>query len=241
MEVSAEPKSALEQHLEEQIRQDVSQHFWHRLRWRWIRKHLAALDSRSRILDLGAGSGIFGKFIARENRHEYFFVEPIPSLRQKLIAQFGASRDLTEAPNYRGIKSVLMLDVLEHIEDDGDFLKKLQIRLDAGTEVLLLVPARQELYSFWDKELGHFRRYSTGALKQVFRSAGFEVLDARYLFPEFYILGWLRKNFGRVGDSELPMLPSWLNFVVYLKGIFISILLPRPPVGSSAFIRARKL
>jgi hypothetical protein len=239
MGISHEP-SFLEHHLQEQARVDPTRIFWHRLRWRLLKKNLAHIEPSSKILDLGAGPGTFGKFVTSHARWKYYFAEPIDSLRQLLRGMYGMDRDLTEHKKYAGIKSVLILDVLEHIEDDGAFLKDLHNKVDEGAEIFLLVPARQELWSSWDQRLGHFRRYSTQDLRRVFVSSGFEVLDDRYFFPEFYILGWIRKIVLRGGSGDLPVLPRFLDQIIYFVSVFITGLMPRPPVGSTAYLHAKK-
>jgi hypothetical protein len=234
-------KSLLEHHLEEQTRSDISSHFWHRLRWRWLKRKLADFKPGSKLVDIGAGSGVFGQFVQADRRFEYFFAEPIESLRTRLRGIHGESRDLTSASHFNGVRAVFLLDVLEHIKDDVAFLKELHQKMDANTEILLLVPARQELWSTWDERLGHFRRYTTQALMEAFQKAGFEVLDSHYLFPDLYLVGWFRRGPAKDTDGgELPILPSWLNQFVYWVGAAVSVFLPRPPVGSSAFIHARK-
>jgi hypothetical protein len=55
---------------------------------------------------------------------------------------------------------VLMLDVLEHIELDEQFLETTVLPLLAGNGTLIVsVPAYQMLFSAHDVALGHFRRY----------------------------------------------------------------------------------
>ena len=79
-------------------------------------------------------------------------------------------------------KQCLLLDVLEHIEDDGLFMRKLHREIKNGGRLLLTVPALQVLWSSEDEIAGHYRRYNTEMLKKVLEDAGFEVVFLSYFY-----------------------------------------------------------
>jgi SAM-dependent methyltransferase len=70
---------------------------------------------------------------------------------------------------------LMMMDVLEHIEDEVSFLQAVQDHLKPGGFLIIGVPMRQHLYSAYDKADGHFRRYSQPYLRSVVEKAGFTV------------------------------------------------------------------
>jgi hypothetical protein len=82
------------------------------------------------------------------------------------------------------VSLVLLMDVIEHIEDDTGFLTGLRARpyLDRETRLLITVPAFQSLFSSHDTFLGHYRRYSTASLRRLIERSGFKVLDIVYFF-----------------------------------------------------------
>lgn len=100
------------------------------------------------------------------------------------------------------MEQLLLLDVLEHIEDDGAFLRTMYRKLAPGGRVLLTVPAFQRLWSSEDDEARHYRRYRLEELKDAAQNAGFEVLYSNYFF-EFLFLPIL---FVRVGLEKLGLL-----------------------------------
>ena len=87
------------------------------------------------------------------------------------------------------IDTIVCSNVLEHIGDDNDALRKFYELLPVGGKLIILVPALKPLYNVLDKELGHFRRYSKEELIQKITGNGFRVCALRY-FNLFGILGW---------------------------------------------------
>jgi hypothetical protein len=72
---------------------------------------------------------------------------------------------------------VLMLDVLEHVDDDRTFLTEMVKGCVAeGGLVLLSVPAWPLLFSRHDTFLGHHRRYTPAACDRVLEASGLEII-----------------------------------------------------------------
>lgn len=62
---------------------------------------------------------------------------------------------------------ILCLNVLEHIEDAAAALQHMVDLLRPGGTLFLLVPAHALLYSAFDRESGHYRRYSKAAMRAL--------------------------------------------------------------------------
>jgi hypothetical protein len=78
---------------------------------------------------------------------------------------------------------ILMLDVVEHVEHDVDFVRDVvDGSLAPGGWVLVSVPAYQSLFCGHDVALKHFRRYSPAAIGAVLECAGLEVVSRGGLF-----------------------------------------------------------
>lgn len=75
---------------------------------------------------------------------------------------------------------IYTLDVLEHVEDDRQYMKDLHTALRPGGKIFINVPAHQELFSEFDENLGHYRRYSKQELREKLEQAGFVVEDIGY-------------------------------------------------------------
>ena len=59
---------------------------------------------------------------------------------------------------------IVLMDVLEHLEDDSGCLKALRKRLKPGGSIVISVPALKMLWSPHDDSHHHFRRYTRGWL-----------------------------------------------------------------------------
>ena len=70
--------------------------------------------------------------------------------------------------------AVLVLDVLEHLEDEVTCLSEAHRVLRPGGVAILTVPAYPFLFSSWDRALGHKRRYSIPRIERVLADAGFK-------------------------------------------------------------------
>lgn len=104
---------------------------------------------------------------------------------------------------------IVLLDVLEHIPQDGPALKVLREKLAPGGKMLLTVPAMPWLWSAHDAVHHHQRRYTRAALRQVMEEAGFRISFISYfnmfLFPAVVAARALGKLTGREGgDDAMP-------------------------------------
>lgn len=167
--------------------------YWHRTRFELVRREAARRGARG-VLDIGAGAGLLGAWLAAERPGlRYQFEEPSPVLRDHLVARFGAPAELDPAAPIPPGTLVAMLDVLEHIDDDAAALAALHDRMTPGDAIAVTVPAMQWAFSSWDTELGHHRRYSRRRLGGDLTAAGFDVRAVSYLFPELFPLLVVRR------------------------------------------------
>lgn len=75
---------------------------------------------------------------------------------------------------------VVMLDVLEHVEADGESLVRVAGLLKPGGHLLITVPAFSFLWSNHDVFHHHFRRYRRRPLRRLVEGAGYDVLRTTY-------------------------------------------------------------
>jgi len=184
--------------------------------WHWVRFDFVVAAARARgastIVDVGAGSGMLGDHLRTKHPAlDYRFDELSPALDRQLEQHFGTAARFGADERVTSGCVAAMLDVIEHIEDDGAMLAAWRERMDPGAQLVVTVPALQWAYSSWDTELGHFRRYSRKQLRAVLESSGFTVSSCDYLFPEMLPLVVKRKLRPSNDNVDMPRLSDRVN------------------------------
>ena len=73
------------------------------------------------------------------------------------------------------LDTIVLSNVLEHIPDDASAVRRFRQILPEGGKVVVLVPALPQLFGSIDEAVGHYRRYTPEALRQVLEGNGFQV------------------------------------------------------------------
>lgn len=233
----------LESHLSRQVERSRD-FFWNRLRWELILSRLP--EAEAELVDVGAGPGFLGDLLGRRRPQiEYRYVEPIEGLERRLCERFGAAANRRDRDFY-GAGYVTLMDVLEHQEDDREFIEQLATKMAPGATLLLTVPAMPWLWSRWDDLLGHHRRYTKASLRAVVAPLPFEVIEQAYLFPELIPPGLLRRlsmKGAQSGDgaAEFPDLRPALNESLYRLGCASMAMRRLWPAGTSLFAALRRV
>jgi SAM-dependent methyltransferase len=152
---------------------------------------------KKNVLEIGAGLGSFTKFYLNSNLRV-----TVTDLDKKnyefLKKRFKGKRIIITNKKIKNVKkkydTILYMNVLEHIKDDRNEVLNSMKMIKTGGRLIFLVPAHQKLFSKFDKEIGHFRRYS----KNFFNSL--KLKDSKieklfYLDSSGYLLYFLNKLF----------------------------------------------
>lgn len=98
------------------------------------------------------------------------------------------------------LPAIGLFDVLEHIEDDKEFLSHLYQLLQPGGRLYVSVPAFNWLWSADDVHAGHFRRYRSQILEESLRETGFNVEYSTYFFSHLVVPLFMKRSIpSRVG------------------------------------------
>ncbi len=158
------------------------------------------------LVEVGAGTGAFSELLLETSPETLSLVEPsamFETLQTNLAKRDSAVTEIRAFPNIfdevaaeieseQSPDSIIYINVLEHIEDDRIELEIIHRTLREKGRVFVFVPALPVLFSEFDKQIGHFRRYRKAELAEKFRVAGFRILLSRY-FDAAGIFPWLVK------------------------------------------------
>jgi SAM-dependent methyltransferase len=142
------------------------------------------------------------------------------TVTQSDLRELGASGDRFD--------SVLMVNVLEHIQNDADVLASLPSVLAPDGRIVIYVPALNGLYGQWDRKVGHFRRYSKWRMREVANVAGLDLVDLRYV-NSLAMPAWIAFSRTEVDRTQKGSLSAWDRTGVPLTRALEQRL--RPPLG----------
>jgi SAM-dependent methyltransferase len=184
----------------------------------WTRRamltNLGELPARAVIADVGCSTGylledldtaypdaaLIGVDLIASGLHKAHELVPRARLLQS---------DACELPlGNESIDAALSANLLEHVPDDVRALSELSRVLRPGARAVVVVPAGPSTYDYYDRFLGHERRYAKGELARKARGVGLEVLlDAHLgslLYPPFWLVKQRnRRRFGQLTGRAL--------------------------------------
>ncbi len=159
----------------------------------WVLRQLIArrvrIDARSMVVDIGCGDAFVIGELARQfpdarccGIDAAFTPETAAARQRTLPPNVRLYQTLDALPQNGAAALILLMDVLEHIQDDSGFLANLMKRPFVGpeTQFIVTVPAYQSLFSAHDVFLKHFRRYTNRELRDRLEQAGLRVIDIGY-------------------------------------------------------------
>jgi hypothetical protein len=160
---------------------------------RLIRRHVR-LDGDAIVMDIGCGDTFVVEQLAAVYSDAWFYAIDT-AFTDELASYYRArldnarilpspSLEALQPPPRRPASLILLMDVIEHIDDDRAFLIDLGRRpfVDRETRFLVTVPAYQSLFSSHDAFLGHYRRYSNRTLRDRLEQSGLRILAMGYFF-----------------------------------------------------------
>jgi SAM-dependent methyltransferase len=167
------------------------------------------------IIDVGSGSGFFAYEIEKTFSSQ---------INKVYLVDIGYTKEEMQATQAQKIEKalyiperiensvVILMDVLEHIEDDIAMLQAIKKNcVGDNNHFFITVPAFESLWSGHDDYLGHYRRYRIATLKRALKTANFTVTNSYYLYGTLFPLVWtIRKitNLFKKGEAQSDMKPT---------------------------------
>jgi SAM-dependent methyltransferase len=242
------------------------QHFWFRARNRVIRTLVqqitAGLTPGYRVLEVGCGTGN----VLRVLEHECIdgqvigldlFAEGLGYARQRTRCSL-VQADVHTPPFSVQFDVIGLFDVLEHLPDDVQVLRDLHALLGSGGSLLLTVPAHASLWSYFDEESHHCRRYELADLERKLATTGYRVAYLTQWMASLFPLIWLGRRMAALADRrprddrrrtrdlaalDLRIVPVVNDLLTFVQMLEARLLARRYnlPIGSSLIAVARKV
>lgn len=165
----------------------------------------------STILDVGAGSGFFSRYLlAQSTAKDAWCVDIIYGSDSDVMA---AGKPVHFRRSIASINAdlVLLMDVLEHVDDDIGLLKDYASKVPPRTLFLISVPAFQFLWSGHDVFLEHKRRYKLSQIESVAELAGLTVKQGAYYFGAVFPIAVIIRMLGKLFCKNLQQPRSQLK------------------------------
>src|SRR4051812_13680608 len=191
--------------------------------------------SRGNVLEIGSGIGNISRFfidrgysITLSDTDEHY----IDQLKKDFPGTDIVSIDLVHehfhekyGHLFQTFDTVIFLNVLEHINNEEQAIENCRRFLKPGGSIVILVPAYSFLFSKMDRELQHYRRYTSKRLSELVSKKKFIVRKVFY-FNAMGIFGWMYGKFFGLHSipskemnlfNKLVPLAKFLDRIVFKK------------------------
>lgn len=203
----------------------IATHWYYVTKGEMVRRHLKGLARLDwpvpGLLDVGAGSGVFSRQMLEAGLAQRAVCIDPEYAEESDELHGGRPLAFRRTPD-AAAPLVLMMDVLEHVDDDTGLVRAYFDGAPSGTVLLVTVPAFEFLWSGHDVFLEHRRRYTRAGLTAALTEAGLEVVSCRYFFGLLFpVAAAIRlidrlKQAARATEPKSAMRPApgWLNAVL---------------------------
>ena len=200
----------------ELLRGNIADHWYYRSKARVVERLVSGLRPRI-ILDIGAGSGFFSRHLINRGVAGEAWCVDINYPQESDIVENGRNIHFRRSVSNLSADLVLLMDVLEHVDDDVGLLREAVSNSAPDATFLISVPAFQFMWSGHDEFLEHKRRYTLRGIERVAKNAGLRVRRGCYFYASIFPAAMavrLSKNViggARRVTSDLRTYPTFLN------------------------------
>jgi SAM-dependent methyltransferase len=146
-------------------------------------RFLKALSSNGRLLDIGCGTGVFPK-LAEQLGLKVYALDPATEAIKYAAEKFGLKNTVAGTieeipPEWQGFDFITCFEVLEHVQQPRELVKKIYRLLTPGGYFIMSVPNRNRLdvklgrRAEWDYPPNHLTRWSKEVLNSFLTRIGF--------------------------------------------------------------------
>jgi len=169
--------------------------FWFNYRNSIIESVIKQYPFDGDFADIGGGNGYqLMKIKSNNENNSNILIEPgyrgcLNARKRKLDCIYNMTFEEFDFSTFN-IKGVSFFDVIEHIEDDVSFLKRLHSKIHNGTYIYITVPAYNRLWSDVDDYGGHYRRYNLKMIKKLASESGYKLKYFNYFFSHLTLFSF---------------------------------------------------
>ena len=177
-------------------------------------------------LDVGCGSNNFALNFEEISNYKIDQVDIDPeNFRSKKkgrgsLLEYDINSRQNELKNRYDI--IFLLDVLEHIDNDNEFLQSCYFHLKKDGFLVINVPSIPELFSKYDNAVGHIRRYKKENLRNLLVKNNFKIFLIKYwgfllvplLFLRKVMTNLSKKNKEEIIKKGMDTQPKIILFVI---------------------------
>ncbi|WP_187437124.1 class I SAM-dependent methyltransferase [Bradyrhizobium rifense] len=219
-------------------------HYWHRARTAIVKSYVHAFCGvGDTLLEIGAARGHYVSVLRKAGFDAYGCDLGDPWLHEEARPFVFPKTDFAEIDKElrERVTTVLLLDVLEHIEQPVTFLDRVVRAFPALRLLIIALPARQELWSNFDEHYRHFLRYDVTELRKLALRSRLSIKSYSYVFHGLYLPTLLLKKLGMKRGTafrapKAPRLHRLLGIVLRVESQF----LPKNVYGTSLICACAK-
>ncbi len=177
------------------------------------------------IIDVGSGSGFFSISLEQQfpDKIKKVCLVDINYTPEEIAATRGAKIEkMLSIPDKIENSLVILMDVLEHLEDDLKMLNDIKRNCSGSNNYFFItVPAFMSLWSGHDVYLGHYRRYRIPMLRKVLSDSGYSISKLYYLYGSLFPMVWAARKLSNLRKKEADS--NMRPFSPLMNRIFLSI------------------
>tara|TARA_B100000161_G_C33538799_1_gene409650 strand:+ start:142 stop:843 length:702 start_codon:yes stop_codon:yes gene_type:complete len=193
---------------------------------KFVSKHIAG-----DVLEVGAGLGGTYNLVHNEKVSSWTWLEPDVLMHSQLVTKMNRdNQNITRCINgtIQDIDSekydcIIYIDVLEHIEKDKQEVQNCISLLSKNGKIIILSPAHNILYSRFDQNIGHCRRYNRDLLSAL-QSKNLILSEVKYLDSVGLFLNLANRLFLKKSLPSKKQILFWDKIIVPISKVLDPIL-----------------
>ena len=173
------------------------------------------------VLEVGAGRGKIIEILSNDKSKFFTLLELDNNFYDYLIKNLQSEKIIVKNKKTTQINdkfdTIIYLDVIEHIDKDEEELNNALRLLEKNSHLIIIVPAFQILFSEFDKNVGHYRRYHKFFFKDYAQKNSLEIKQLKYFDVLGFFIVFLSKFIGLTNSKRNKLGIKIWNFLIPLS------------------------